>query len=39
MTPEEETEGPDMGEHGNVAYPDFRIPALNDGVEMGRIPA
>ena len=24
VTPEEEIEGLDVGEHGNVAYPDFR---------------
>ena len=24
VTPQEETEGLDVGEHGNVAYPDFR---------------
>jgi Amt family ammonium transporter len=27
VTPEEETEGLDLGEHGNAAYPDFQVVA------------
>jgi ammonium transporter, Amt family len=30
VTPEEELEGLDIGEHGNIAYPDFRTPAFGD---------
>jgi Amt family ammonium transporter len=30
VTPEEELEGLDIGEHGNVAYPEFRLPVFGD---------
>jgi Amt family ammonium transporter len=30
VSPEEELEGLDIGEHGNMAYPEFRTPALGE---------
>jgi len=30
VTPDEELEGLDIGEHGNVAYPEFRTPVFGD---------
>jgi Amt family ammonium transporter len=32
VSPEEEREGLDVTEHGNIAYPEFRLPALGDVV-------
>jgi Amt family ammonium transporter len=44
VSPEEEIEGLDIGEHGNVAYPDFvsvtaRGTAIVDAVELAHAPA
>ena len=32
VTPEEEIEGLDIGEHGNVAYPDFQVASVGSGL-------
>jgi len=32
VTADEEREGLDIGEHGNVAYPEFRLPSFGDGM-------
>ena len=35
VTPEEEVEGLDMGEHGNEAYPDFQLISVGSHLSMG----
>jgi hypothetical protein len=38
VTEQEEIEGLDIGEHGNIAYPEFRVPEFTDilGTTTGR---
>jgi Amt family ammonium transporter len=36
VSPEEELEGLDVGEHGNLAYPDF---AVHSSFSVGGLPA
>jgi len=38
VTPEEELEGLDVGEHGNSAYPDFQLVTVGSGLVGGGIP-
>ncbi len=38
VTPEEEVEGLDVGEHGNSAYPDFQLTTVGSGLLGGGIP-
>jgi len=38
VSPEEEMEGLDIGEHGNSAYPDFQLVMVGSGLMGGGVP-